>query len=248
MRILLIEDDEALADMLLQCLTSQHYAVDTASDGKMGWEYAQGTPYDLILIDVGLPKLDGISLCRRLRSQACSTPILLMTAREATSDRIQGLDAGADDYLIKPLNLDELQARVRALLRRGAIPTTPVLQVGELQLDPSSCKVTFAGKPLSLTPKEYSLIELFMRNPSRVFSRGNIVEHLWTYDDPPQEETVKAHIKGLRQKLKTAGAENWIENVYGIGYRLNPNLDSESNVGAGFTNNLTTQTDKGTKP
>ncbi len=248
MRILLIEDDEALADILLQCLTSQHYAVDTASDGKMGWEYAQGTPYDLILIDVGLPKLDGISLCRRLRSQACTTPILLMTAREATSDRIQGLDAGADDYLIKPLNLDELQARVRALLRRGNIPTTPVLQVGELQLDPSSCKVTFAGKNLSLTPKEYNLLELFMRNPSRVFSRGNIVEHLWTYDDPPQEETVKAHIKGLRQKLKIAGAENWIENVYGIGYRLNPNLESESNVGAGFTNNITTQTENLTKP
>ncbi|HBE35160.1 MAG TPA: hypothetical protein DD990_28645, partial [Cyanobacteria bacterium UBA11368] len=144
------------------------------------------------------------------------------------SDRIQGLDAGADDYLIKPLNLDELQARVRALLRRGNIPTTPILQVGELQLDPSSCKVTFARKPLSLTPKEYNLLELFMRNPSRVFSRGNIVEHLWTYDDPPQEETVKAHIKGLRQKLKIAGAENWIENVYGIGYRLNPNIDSAS--------------------
>ncbi|HAZ48135.1 MAG TPA: hypothetical protein DDW76_17740 [Cyanobacteria bacterium UBA11369] len=228
MRILLIEDDEALADMLFQCLTSQHYAVDMASDGQMGWEYAQGTPYDLILIDVGLPKLDGITLCKRLRSQGCSTPILLMTATDATSDRIQGLDAGADDYLIKPLNLDELQARVRALLRRGNIPTTPILQVGELQLDPSSCKVTFARKPLSLTPKEYNLLELFMRNPSRVFSRGNIVEHLWTYDDPPQEETVKAHIKGLRQKLKIAGAENWIENVYGIGYRLNPNIDSAS--------------------
>ncbi|MBD0304896.1 MAG: response regulator, partial [Tolypothrix sp. T3-bin4] len=220
MRILLIEDDEVLASVLLQSLTQQHYAVELAQDGQIGWEYSQGTNYDLILTDVGLPKLDGITLCQRLRSSGCSTPILLITAKDETSDRIRGLDAGADDYLIKPLNLGELQARVRALLRRGDTPRPPVLEVGALRLDPSICEVTYDNQVLDLTPKEYSLLELLLRNPSRVFSRGDIIEHLWTFDDPPQEETVKSHIKWLRHKLKVVGAVDWIENVYGLGYRL----------------------------
>ncbi|HEY9695511.1 MAG TPA: response regulator [Oculatellaceae cyanobacterium] len=224
MKILLIEDDEVLVNVLLQSLTSQRYVVDTTFDGESGWEYAQDSSYDLILMDVGLPKLNGIALCQRLRSEGCSTPILLMTAKDANSDRIRGLDAGADDYLLKPLDLEELQARVRALLRRGNAPRTPILEVGALRLDPSNCQVTYAEKQLELTPKEYSLLELFLRNPSRVFSRGNIIEHLWTFDDPPQEESVKSHIKGLRQKLKVAGAVDWIENVYGLGYRLNPKV------------------------
>ncbi|MDF5708524.1 MAG: response regulator [Nostoc sp. S4] len=221
MRILLIEDEEVLASVLLKSLAKQHYVVDIAQDGQMGWEYTQNASYDLLLIDVGLPKLDGITLCQRLRSGGCFTPILLMTAKDGTKERIQGLDAGADDYLIKPLDLGELQARIRALLRRGDRPVTPILEVGELRLDPSSCEVTYNNKLLELTAKEYSLVELFLRNPSRVFSRGDIIEHLWTFDDPPQEETVKSHIKYLRQKLKAAGAVDWIENVYGLGYRLN---------------------------
>ncbi|WGV23390.1 response regulator [Halotia branconii] len=221
MKILLIEDDEVLASALLQSLTQHHYAVEIAQDGQIGWEYAQGTNYDLILTDVGLPKLDGITLCQRLRSSRCSTPILLITAKDETNDRIRGLDAGADDYLIKPLNLGELQARVRALLRRGDTPRPPVLEVGALRLDPSICKVTYDNQVLDLTPKEYGLLELLLRNPLRVFSRGDIIEHLWTFDDPPQEETVKSHIKWLRHKLKVVGAVDWIENVYGLGYRLN---------------------------
>ncbi len=220
MRILLIEDDEVLASVLLQSLTQQHYAVEIAQDGQIGLEYAQSTNYDLILTDVGLPKLDGITLCQRLRSSGRSTPILLITAKDETSDRIRGLDAGADDYLIKPLNLGELQARVRALLRRGDTPRPPVLEVGALRLDPSICEVTYDNQVLDLTPKEYSLLELLLRNPLRVFSRGDIIEHLWTFDDPPQEETVKSHIKWLRHKLKVVGAVDWIENVYGLGYRL----------------------------
>lgn len=222
MRILLVEDDEVLVSVLLQSLNSQHYVVDAVEDGQTGWEYAQSTSYNLIVMDVGLPKLDGIALCQRLRAGSCSSPILLITAKDASTDRIRGLDAGADDYLLKPLDLGELQARVRALLRRGAVERTPILQVGELSLDPSCCQVSYAGKPLELTPKEYNLLELFLRNPSRVFSRGQIIEHLWTFDDPPLEDSVKAHIKGLRHKLKVAGAVDWIENVYGLGYRLSP--------------------------
>ena len=220
MRILLIEDDEILLGVLLQSLTSQHYVVDAVQDGQSGWEYAQSTSYDLIVTDVGLPGLDGIKLCQRLRAEGCTIPILLITARDASSDRIRGLDAGADDYLIKPLDLGELQARVRALLRRGEVSSMPVLEVGELRLDPRSCEVSYGEKLLGLTPKEYSLLELFLRNPARVYSRGQIIEHLWTFDDPPQEDSVKAHVKGLRQKLKAVGAVDWIENVYGIGYRL----------------------------
>jgi diguanylate cyclase (GGDEF)-like protein len=232
MRILLVEDDEILIEMLLSSLTRQHYIVDTVEDGQTGLEYAQSASYDLLLIDVGLPKLDGITLCQRLRSVGYKTPILLMTAKDASSDRIRGLDAGADDYLIKPLDLEELQARVRALLRRGEVSPTPVLQVGSLRLDPRSYEVSYGEKLLTLTPKEYSLLELFLRNPSRVFSRGQIVEHLWTFDDPPLEESVKAHIKGLRMKLKAAGAFNWIENVYGIGYRLREGVGEEEASGA----------------
>ena len=230
MRILLIEDDEVLQSVLLQSLTSQHYVVDTVKDGQTGREYVESTNYDLIVMDVGLPRIDGITLCQRLRAQGCSTPILLMTARDASSDRIRGLDAGADDYLIKPLDLAELQARVRALLRRGEVSPTTVLQVGDLRLDPCSCEVTYGEKLVALTSKEYSLLEIFLRNPSRVFSRGQLVEHLWTFDDPPLEESVKAHIKGLRQKLKKAGAVDWIENVYGLGYRLRENIATKEDA------------------
>lgn len=225
MRILLIEDDEVLLGVLLQSLTSQHYVVDVVQDGQSGLEYAQTSSYDLILMDVGLPGLDGITLCQRLRAEGYTIPILLITAKDASSDRIRGLDAGADDYLIKPLDLAELQARLRALLRRGEVSPTTVLQVGDLYLDPRSCEVKYANKLLKLTPKEYTLLEVFMRNPSRVFSRGQLVEHLWTFEDSPLEETVKAHIKGLRQKLKAAGAVDLIENVYGLGYRLRAVLE-----------------------
>lgn len=222
MRILLVEDDEVLRDILVQALSEQRYLVEAAEDGQLGWQYAQNSIYDLLIIDVGLPRLDGITLCQRLRGEACTTPILLMTAKDAPEERIRGLDAGADDYLTKPLDLGELQARVRALLRRGEVSPTSVLSLGPLRLDPVSCDVTYDDRPLKLTPKEYSLLELFLRNPARVFSRGQIVEHLWSFDDPPLEESVKAHVKGLRRRLKEVGAAEWIENVYGLGYRLNP--------------------------
>lgn len=221
MRILLIDDDEILVDVLKRSLSSQRHIVDIAEDGQMGWEYVQSGEYELILLDVNLPELDGVSLCEKIRSEGYTTPILLMTAKNASQDRIRGLDAGADDYLTKPLDLGELNARVRALSRRKEVIPSTVLEVNGLILDPSSCEVSYQGQPIQLTAKEYSLLELFLRNPARVFSRSQILDRIWTLDDPPLEESVKAHIKGLRKKLKKAGVTNWIENVYGIGYRFN---------------------------
>lgn len=228
MRILLVEDDEVLTSVLVGALQQQRYVVDSIDDGRAGLEYATGGTYDLLLIDVGLPQLDGISLCQQLRSSGCTTPILLMTAKDALDEKIRGLDAGADDYLTKPLDMAELQARLRALLRRGEVVPVSVLQAGELRLDPVSCEVTYAEHRLKLTPKEYSLLELFLRNPSRVFSRGQIIEHLWTFDDPPLEDSVKAHVKGLRRQLKTAGADGWVENVYGLGYKFSPKIEEDA--------------------
>ena len=226
MRVLVVEDDLIVTEAIARSLSENHYAVDIAEDGALGWECVESATYDLILLDVGLPKLDGITLCQRIRDRGCGTPILLMTAKDDTTYRIRGLDSGADDYLAKPFDLEELRARVRSLLRRGTVAASPVLTVGKLRLDPRSCQVTCAEKLLPLTPKEYSLLELFLRYPARVFSCGDIIEHLWTFDDPPQEESVKSHIKGLRQKLKAGGAVNGIENVYGLGYRLREGIEA----------------------
>jgi DNA-binding response OmpR family regulator len=224
MRILLVEDDRILADILRKSLGSHNYVVDIAEDGLLAWDYFQSGQYELILLDVDLPSLNGIGLCQKLRTAGYTIPVLLMTAQDASQERIRGLDAGADDYLIKPLDLDELHARIRALSRRGTVVPNTVLEISGLKLDPSSCRVSYQQQPLELTPKEYNLLELFLRNPSRVFSRAQILDRIWTFDDSPLEESVKAHIKGLRKKLKQAGIVDWIENVYGIGYRLNPQI------------------------
>ena len=227
MRILIVDDDEILVDILERSLASQRYIVEVAQNGQMGWEYVQTGEYELVLLDIDLPGLDGVSLCEKMRLQGYTTPILLMTAKNASQDRILGLDAGADDYLTKPLDLGELNARVRALSRRGEVATTNVLDVNGLTLNPGSCEVSYQQQPIKLTAKEYSLLEIFLRNPARVFSRSQILDKIWTFDDPPLEESVKAHIKGLRKKLKKAGVVDWIENVYGIGYRLNPKAESK---------------------
>lgn len=223
MKILIVEDDEFIAETLKLVLFDQHYAVEVATDGQAAWDLVQAFAYDLILLDVILPKLDGISLCRRLRSHGYHMPILLLTGRDSSHDKAAGLDAGADDYMVKPFEQEELVARVRALLRRGDSISSPILERGSLRLDPSTCEVTYGTILLHLTPKEYSLLELFMRNSRRVFSCGAILEHIWSFDKTPGEEAVRTQIKGLRQKLKTAGAPaDLIETVYGIGYRLKP--------------------------
>lgn len=224
MRILFIEDDDRIAQPLAEDLRHQYHVVDIAGDGIKGWEYAQSSAYDLILLDWMLPRLDGITLCKRLRSAGCSAPILILTARDTTTDKVIGLDAGADDYLIKPFEPEELAARVRALSRRSLETRQPVLVCGDLRLDPSTCQVSYGEKALSLTPKEYMILELFLRNPTLVFSRAVLLEKLWEFGKLPAEETIKTHITSLRRKLKEAGSsEELIETVYGLGYRLRGN-------------------------
>jgi DNA-binding response OmpR family regulator len=221
MRILLVEDNQHLAEQFVDALGDQRYVIDWVGDGQEGWEMLQTVEYDLLLLDVMLPKLDGISLCKRLRAQGKTLPVLLLTARGTSEDKVLGLDSGADDYVVKPVRLDELNARIRALMRRGSTSASTLLEWGPLTLDPSSCQVAYGDRPVNLTPKEYGLLELLLRNPQRVYSRRMILEQLWSLDnDPPGEDTVKAHVKGLRHKLKAFGIADLVETVYGIGYRL----------------------------
>jgi DNA-binding response OmpR family regulator len=220
MRILLVEDDLRLAETLAEALTDQRYVVDIVTDGEAGWQQAKLLEYDLLLLDLMLPELDGIGLCHRLRSHGYKMPILMLTACDTIDDEINGLDVGADDYVVKPVDLQKLLARIRALLRRGS-STAPILTWGELRLDPSTYEVSYGENPIQLTPKEYSLLELLMRNGRRVLSRSVMIEHVWSLESPPEEHTVKVHIRGIRQKLKAAGAdEDSIETVHSIGYRL----------------------------
>lgn len=221
MRILLVEDDIYLAEALAEALAIQRYAVDTVSDGEAAWVQVNTLDYDLILLDMMLPKLDGIHLCQRLRSHGYQMPILMITARDTSTDKVIGLDAGADDYMVKPLDIPELLARIRALLRRGQTVSPPILEWGELHLDPATYEVCYGDQTLRLTPKEYSLLELLIRNGRQIMSRSAIIEHVWSLDHPPKEDTIKVHIKSLRSKLRAVGApEDLIETVHGLGYRL----------------------------
>jgi DNA-binding response OmpR family regulator len=229
MKLLLVEDNRQLAEQLADTLSEHHYVVDVARDGEEGWELAQLVPYDLLMLDVSLPRLDGVSLCRRLRSRGSQTPILMLTAHDSCADKVMGLDAGADDYLAKPILLNELTARLRALLRRNVRELTPILAKGKLQLDPVAMQVTYDGAPVKLSPKEYLLLELFLRNSQRIYSRKAIMDQLWGLDaDLPGEDTVKAHIKGLRNRLKLFGVQDLIQSVYGVGYRLNADYQDQA--------------------
>ncbi|NJO81236.1 MAG: response regulator transcription factor [Cyanobacteria bacterium RM1_2_2] len=221
MRILVVEDDIQLAEILTEALSDRQYAVDVAEDGEAAWHFINTLEYDLIVLDLTLPKLDGVTLCQKLRQRDAALPVLMLTARDTVADKIIGLDAGADDYVIKPFDLQELMARVRALLRRGNVTRSPGLEWGGLRLDPSTFEVSYDNTPLHLTPKEFAVLELLVSSGRRVLSRSNIIERIWSLDDPPTEETVKTHIKSLRHKLKSADApEDLIETVHGLGYRL----------------------------
>ena len=221
MKILLVEDDDRIAAALIEALTDHHYVVDVASDGEQGFEFVQTFPYELLILDVMLPKLNGLELCQKVRRYGYKMPVLMLTARDTYADKVTGLDVGADDYVVKPFDLNELLARIRALLRRGTADLTMFLECGLLQLNPNTYEVTYAGELLHLTPKEYRILELLLRHRDRTFSKAEIIEHLWSFAEPPNEETVKVHIRSLRQKLKQAGATtDLIETIYGLGYKL----------------------------
>lgn len=235
MKILLVEDDEQTGTWLTESLSAHNYLVNCVTDGQTAWDWVQTSEYDLVLLDVHLPRTDGITLCRKIRTAGYTMPIVLLTAADRVSDRVKGLEAGADDFVSKPFDLAELLARMRALLRRGVSFTDRVLSWEQLYLNPDIGEVTYANKLLHLTPKEYRLLELFLYNPQRVFSRSALLDRVWTSDEFPGEEAVTTQIKGLRQKLKAAGMKlDPIETQYGLGYRLKPAPEKESgNKGKG---------------
>jgi DNA-binding response OmpR family regulator/HPt (histidine-containing phosphotransfer) domain-containing protein len=223
MKILLVEDDDVFIKILTKTLKAHHYIVDAVKDGEAGWTYGSTFEYDLMILDIVLPKLDGISLCKRFRAEGYATPILLLTAQDNSTARVQGLDAGADDYVVKPFDQAELVARIRALLRRGSANPFPLLTWGDLILNPSTCEVSYREQHLSLTTKEYELLELMMRNSQHVFSTDELLDHLWSSEKFPSEATVRSHIRRVRNKLSVIGApQDFIATLHGRGYYLKP--------------------------
>ncbi|MFN5398203.1 MAG: response regulator [Pseudanabaena sp.] len=223
MKILLVEDDLHSAAILLQLLAESHYTIDAVADAKTAWQYVETYDYDLIILDVMLPDSNGLGLCAKLRNEGYTTPVLLLTAKDSTSDRVMGLEAGADDYVVKPYHFQELVARIRALLRRYHEGDTLIQEFGweGLRLDLKTNTVTYKQQPLRLTQKEYGLLEVFLRHPQQIFSRSALIDQVWSAGEFPSEEAVTTHIKGLRQKLKAAGLQtDPIETLYGLGYRL----------------------------
>jgi two-component system, OmpR family, response regulator len=215
-RALVVEDQPKLASLIQRGLSEEGYAVDVAPDGPQALVRATATEYDVIVLDVMLPGLDGFEVCRQLRAQTVQSPVLMLTARDGVDDRIAGLDLGADDYLTKPFAFDELVARLRALTRRGALERTPVLEVGALRLDPRTKQVWRGDEEVELSAKEFALLETFMRHPGQVLSRFELLEHAWDFAYDNRSNVVDVYVRYLRRKL---GAST-IETVRGAGYRL----------------------------
>ena len=220
MRILLVEDNRRLNQSLKQSLTEDGYAVDAAYTGPDGEELAALTPFDAIILDVMLPGKDGMAVCRDLRRQRVTTPILMLTARDTVEDRVEGLDSGADDYLIKPFALVELRARLRALLRRDSAEKASILAIADLTLDPATHRVERAGQEIELTSKEYSLLEYFMRNPNRIITREMAETHIWNYDFDGTSNVVDVYIRRLRRKIDDPFELKLFDTVRGAGYRI----------------------------
>jgi two-component system copper resistance phosphate regulon response regulator CusR len=219
MRILVVEDERRIADFLQRGLQSAGYSADIAGNGKDALESIQNTEYDLLILDLGLPDIDGIDLLTRIRNRKVTCPVLILSARDAVEDRVKGLEGGADDYLVKPFAFVELLARVRVLLRRGQ-PATERLQVGDLMLDILRRKVTRAGEPIELAPKEFSILEYLMRNRGRPLSRTMIVEHVWDMDYDGLTNIVDVYIRHLRSKIDDKFTNKMIHTVRGIGYMI----------------------------
>jgi DNA-binding response OmpR family regulator len=220
MQVLVVEDERRMAELLRQGLEEEGHSVVLAGDGKEGLAMAESHAFDAIVLDVMLPGMDGFSLARKLRAARNQTPILMLTARDATEDMIAGLNLGADDYLVKPFSFEVLIARLRAVSRRGPIPQPVQLQVQDLTLNPASREVTRGGRRVALTRTEYSLLELLMRRAGRVVTRDNLIEAVWGFDTDVRSNTLDAFIRLLRDKVDTAGEQKLIHTVRGVGYCL----------------------------
>jgi two-component system OmpR family response regulator len=225
MRVLIVEDHVKMAGLIRRGLRKEGMAVDVAGDGEEGVARAEATEYDVIILDVMLPGIDGFEVCRRLRGDGVWAPILMLTARDAVKDRIAGLDEGADDYLTKPFSYAELLARLRALVRRGAVERPTELQVGNLRLDPARRQAWRGETEIALSAKEFSILETFMRRPGEVLSRFQLLEHAWDYDYENRSNVVDSYIRLLRRKVDRPFGTGSIETVRGAGYRLREEPD-----------------------
>jgi two-component system, OmpR family, response regulator len=223
MRILVVEDETRLATLLRKGLTEEGHGVDLAGSGEEALDRVAVTDYDAIVLDIMLPGIDGFAVCQRLRQDRVHTPILLLTARDAISDRVAGLDAGADDYLVKPFAYAELAARLRALYRRPAEAIPVVLEVGDVTLDPASRRVWRGAREVFLPKKEFRILEYMLRQPGRVLTRAMIAEHAWDYDFPNVTNVIDVHIRQLRRRLDDPYPGELIQTVRGSGYRLTTN-------------------------
>jgi DNA-binding response OmpR family regulator len=222
MRILVVEDEQAIAMFLRQGLSEAGYAIDLAMDGAEALHWVAIAEYDVIVLDLMLPEVNGLAVCAELRRSGISTPVLMLTARDTIEDRVAGLDSGADDYLVKPFAFAELLARIRALLRREPTLKSALLQVADLTLDTLSREVRRAGEPIALTTKEYGVLEFLMRHPNQTLTRATIAEHVWDYDFDNLSNIIDVHIFALRRKLDDGHSIKLLHTVRGVGYRLSP--------------------------
>jgi DNA-binding response OmpR family regulator len=224
MRLLLVEDDADVSSALKETLEAKAYSVDVASDAEAGLKLAENTTYDLVVLDHVLPKMSGQEMCEALRKDGITTPVLMLTVRQETKDKVAALDTGADDYLTKPFSTDELLARVRALLRRPQQLSGRVLDVGDLELDTVKQTVKRGGKDIYLTRKEYGLLEHLMMHEDAVCSRDSLIEHVWGMDTDPLTNSLEMHIMSLRKKLENGGKKRLIHTVAGRGYRMSAKI------------------------
>ena len=220
MRILLVEDEPAVAAAVRTSLVGEGYAVDVVRDGLEALDWAAAYAYDLVVLDVILPSLDGFSVGSRLRTNGCNAPILMLTALDSVEDRVEGLDRGADDYLAKPFAMAELLARVRALRRRVGPERGPLIRVGDLAIDPATLGVTRKGRPIHLTSREFALLEVLARNPGQVFSQDRLIDAVWDADFDAGSNIIEVYIRSLRRKIDGGRRDGLIETVRGAGYRI----------------------------
>lgn len=225
MRVLIVEDEPGVAGFVEQGLSEAGYAVDVARDGAMGLEYALAYEYDAILLDIMLPKMNGLEALREMRAQRVKSPVLLLTARDEIDDRVRGLDVGADDYLAKPFAFPELLARLRALLRRPPLQGGSILQMADLEMDVALHEVRRNGQRIELSPREFSLLELLLRHPHQVLTRTQILEHVWNFDFYSDTNVVDVYIGYLRRKIERGFSAPLIQTVRGVGYRLSEMKD-----------------------